>query len=260
MYVCYTVVVSNDTLFEVIMLNCKEKAEAYAALENCALFASLNEKERRLLLQADAVLRVYTRGDVIFRAQDPAPQQLCVLVRGRIRVYRERQGDDILLNELCAPGLFGVASLSDDAQTVPTTVRACETVRLLLLPRKALAACIRDNGTFALAYVQFLSGRIRFLNDRIAAFTAGSAAQRLGSYLCAVLSPGQTRVFSRSMLARQLAMGRASLYRALDVLVAQGAIETEGKNIRLLNQRRCLAPAQAEESNAVPDSGAEKKG
>ena len=78
---------------------------------------------------------------------------------------------------------------------------------------------------------------------------AVEAAQRLGAYLCMLLQDGtKSASLSCSRLAKQLDMGRASLYRALDSLAACGAIERNGKQIRLLDPAKCMDPPREAES------------
>ena len=85
---------------------------------------------------------------------------------------------------------------------------------------------LSDYPVIAVNYISFLSDRIRFLNRRIDAFSAGSAVQKLYEYL-AEMTDGEKSVtlsFGMAELARRLKMGRSSLYRSLEVLQENGLV------------------------------------
>ena len=85
-------------------------------------------------------------------------------------------------------------------------------------------------------YVRFLSDRIRFLNRRVSTLTAGDTDGKLWRYLMAHKDEEGVVILSGGMseLADRLDMGRSSLYRCLDALIAAGRICREGKKITIL--------------------------
>lgn len=228
----------------------QQLSAARKALCGCPLFEALGAQEKEaLLLRGDTALCSYVRGESIFSAGQTEKSCLYLLLQGRVQIFRQKAEQSVLLNELSAGAVFGAASLFCEAHPYPTGVVARQETTLLCICGAAIEALVRENGAFALSYVRFLSGRVRFLNNRIAAFTAGSAAQRLGAYLCILLPDGtKSASLSCSRLAKQLDMGRASLYRALDSLAACGAIERNGKQIRLLDPAKCMDPPREAES------------
>ena len=84
---------------------------------------------------------------------------------------------------------------------------------------------------FLYHYLDFLSGRIRFLNRKIGYLTAGSAERRLALYLASFQKQELVLKDSISSLSELLDIGRASLYRAFDALEEQGLIRREGRSI-----------------------------
>ena len=88
-------------------------------------------------------------------------------------------------------------------------------------------------------YVRFLSDRIRFLNSKIATFTADSAKSKLMRYLVSQAelqnNPEGNVVLpvSCQKLAESLNIGRASLYRAFEQLENDGLIRRSGKAVAL---------------------------
>ena len=94
----------------------------------------------------------------------------------------------------------------------------------------------------ALSYIAFLSGRIQFLNRKIDSFTTNSAEDAVWRWLTAhgdaegvvMVEGGLAR------LARELSIGRATLYRSLTQLEADGRIVKDGARIMIQEDWRTL--------------------
>ena len=82
-------------------------------------------------------------------------------------------------------------------------------------------------------YIRYLAGRVWFLNETISNLTAGTVEQRLAGFL--LERPASGIPSSMAGLARQLNVGRASLYRAMDALEAEGLIRRDGKTLTVLD-------------------------
>lgn len=175
-----------------------------------------------------------TRGSVIYT---PESFQRCLglVVEGRVQVSK-----GTLLMSVLEPGeLFGAAALFQDGGAYATTLTALTACRLLFLPQELVEELMARFPAVGRGYVRYLSGRIRFLSGKIDALTAGSAERKLARYLLARRT-GETAVLDcpAAALARRLGVSRASLYRALDLLTAEGAIRRAGRQIVILDQER----------------------
>ena len=204
------------------------KTEALAA---CSLFKGTDSAViEKLLADERTEWRGLSAGECLFCADSETQPKLTVLASGVLSVYRDR----VLLNEITAPGTVGAATLFGE-NTAKTTVIAKKRSQALVLTQEQVEELISADKSFALSYIRFLSDRIRFLNGRIASFTAGSAVEKLADYLVKNSPDGVCRI-SRTKLASELDMGRASLYRAIDALVEKNLIATDGKTISVLNK------------------------
>lgn len=214
------------------------------ALNKCSLFKNTSEKLKKQILDDDrTVWQTIETGQCIFIENSGAEQKLCILADGVLTVFREHNGNRVLLNEIKAPGIVGAASLFGESSFYQTTVKAKKRCQVLLLQQSQMNELIKSDGEFAMNYIRFLSDRIRFLNKRIASFTSGSAVSRLSVYLANRQIDGKCEI-SRARLATELDIGRASLYRALDTLTQQGIIETDGKVIIILDEERLISFGQ----------------
>ena len=159
-------------------------------------------------------------------------RSLGVVLDGRVQV----QKDQLLLSTLTAGDVFGAAALFSDKNDYPTTLTALTDCTLLLIPQEVIRLLLRKSPDFAEDYVQYLSGRIQFLSDRLDTLSAGTAEEKLGSYLLSAANSENTVTLSATQLSARIGVGRASLYRAFDSLEQAGIIAREGKTIRILSR------------------------
>lgn len=147
------------------------------------------------------------------------------------------------MSTLQSGSLFGAAALFNSQGEYVTQITAIEHSRILFLPQRLIKRMIEREPEIAENYIRYLSERILFLNRKIYFLTAGTAEQRLASFLLDNLSEGEYSEMPMPMhrLADALNMSRASLYRAFDLLIESGAVSKQGKlvcisNAELLNQ------------------------
>ena len=168
--------------------------------------------------------------------KDTACRCLAFILSGRARVTTE---DGRVIRELKAGQVFGPASLFGGEEPCRTVVTArCEST-VVLFSEELVAELIRSDPDFAMAYVRFLSGRIRFLNRRIQLLTSGESRETLLSYLLREADrQGETFRLPVSLteLAQMLDMGRSSLYRSFDELEADGFLTRRGREITIYQQ------------------------
>jgi CRP-like cAMP-binding protein len=107
----------------------------------------------------------------------------------------------------------------------------------LFIPQDAIEELFSKSMLAVKNYIAFLAGRVQFLNRKIEGFTLDGATQRLAMYLIDHSdTDGKVALpFGMNKLAAQLSIGRASLYRAEQILVQKGLIERSGRMIHILS-------------------------
>lgn len=155
---------------------------------------------------------------------------LGVVLRGRVQVRRE----SLLMATLSPGDVFGAAALFTGGGDYPVTLTALTRCETLLIPEESVRRLLRECGPFAEDYAAYLSGRIRFLSQRLDAVSNPSAEGKLARCLLAV--DGDSLTLPAAALCRRLGVGRATLYRAFETLEDAGAIAREGKTIRILRR------------------------
>ena len=214
--------VSNETEMQDIM-------QSISFLqEQVPLFRSVSEETVKLLLAAEGSRKIrYEKGEYLCRSGQPL-DGLLVVLSGRAEV---RKGN-LLLRELAAGDMTGVSALFSGDTRMETDILARTRTAVLFFPRAAVRTALRSDPQFADNYVFFLSGRIRFLNGIISRFSGPDATGRLARYLLEKSRKnGGSFAFRAVRAADELGMSRASLYRALDVLLKNGCIEKTDRQI-----------------------------
>lgn len=204
--------------------------EQIELLSRCFLFADLPAEELPMVT-ADLAAERYPAGAVIYSRRS-FRRAMGVVLSGRLAAVK---GKELLLNTLGPGDCFGVAALFCPAEDYVTTVRAKEAATLVFLDHDWLVGLFQRYPQTAVAYIAFLSQRIRFLNRKIDSFTAPTAQEAVFRHLLEIAQDGRAQVSGGySQLARTLNVGRASLYRALDALEEEGRIRRDGKTVYLL--------------------------
>ncbi|MBQ8358255.1 MAG: Crp/Fnr family transcriptional regulator [Clostridia bacterium] len=168
------------------------------------------------------------------------PRCLGVLLEGKAEIRSADSEKTVILRELNAPGVFGAASLFCEEDDPMSQIEAKVPCTVLFLGIEAVQTLLVWDGAFRNAYLGFLAKRVRFLNQKIRCFTAGSAERRLALWLTSEEGRTVTVNTTLTALAETLDIGRASLYRALDKLEAEGLIRHEGRKITVLSQEDIL--------------------
>ena len=197
----------------------------------------------RILAVSDCTVGEYSKTDIVF-SKTSFTRSLGIVLGGKLRVIKENADKrPIVMSTLQSGSMFGAAALFNSQGEYVTQITAIEHSRILFLPQRLIKRMIEREPEIAENYMRYLSERILFLNRKIYFLTAGTAEQRLASFLLDNLSEGEYSEMPMPMhrLADALNMSRASLYRAFDLLIESGAVSKQGKlvcisNAELLNQ------------------------
>ena len=174
-----------------------------------------------------AALLDFSTGQVIY---DPTHFRRClgILLEGQLQVTKGS-----LAVSLLEPGdVFGAAALYSDAPEFATTITARKDSRCLLLPQALVDDLLAKDARFREVYLRYLTGRIHFLSSRLQSLAQPGAEGKLARYLLSSHREGQVTC-SATELAKRLGLGRASLYRAFEVLEQGGFIQRSGKTITI---------------------------
>ena len=213
-------------------------------LKNCPLFHGVgDELLRKLILMQGWKQKKFTAGETICQENHEAIGVVC---NGSVHVVKRAADErDVIMRALLPSQIFGVATLFYYEGELSRIV-AVKDCSILFLSKKLMEELFRLEPKIVTNYISFLSGRIHFLNRKIEGFTGYGTKSRLALYFRdnAVFDGDREEVrlsSSLTELAAVLNVGRASLYRALDAMEADGLIKREGKKIILLDKEKLIS-------------------
>lgn len=206
-------------------------------LETSFLFRGIEEKELTDLLSHNSPeLLQYKRGELIYSSESIRPL-VGFVISGECEVIRERSdGSTVLLNCLSAGESFGILSVFSDEE-FPTRVLASRGCEIAFFTDEQIGYFISASGVINMNLITFMAGRIAFLNKRIATFSGSRATDRLAAYLLIEMAKygKDSFPFSYVKCGEEINAGRASVYRAVASLEAEGLINVTDKKVQILD-------------------------
>lgn len=188
---------------------------------DCFLFSGLSETEISTAIANLKPPVTALKGEELYRTG-----LIGIILSGSAKVCRTGDtGNAVTVRSMSAGEVFGVASVFGEWKQGKSSVIAKTDCVCLYASEDDLKNIFGQFPAVAVNYISFLSDRIRFLNRRIDAFSAGSAVQKLYEYLVSQSVNGVVALdFGLAELSRRLKMGRSSLYRSLEVLEQSGLV------------------------------------
>ena len=210
------------------------------ALQQHPLFLQCESQSlSQILLQTDCFVQKIPCGEEICSPDHTPQKAVGMLLAGKASVTTPNHAKSVLLRYLNPGDLFGIANLFTKSPSV-SVIRAATECKVFYLTESAIRTLLENDHAFLYRYLEFLSGRICFLNQKIGYLTAGGTERRLALYLASLGENPITLPLSISSLSELLDVGRASLYRAFDRLTADGYLRKEGRVFYLSDPRKML--------------------
>lgn len=220
---------------------CDWSEDELALLEHTFLFQGISgDALRPLLAQSGACRRQVRKGEVIY-SPTQYERSIGILLSGSVQVTKvSGEGPPLVISVLRQGELFGAAALFNDEEAYATTLTARSDCTLLMLTQEQVSALLAADPLLAANYIRYLSGRIRFLGNKIDSLIAGSGERKLAHFLLTHMDDAGAVALPCSLteLAERLHMGRASLYRALDRMTEEGTLTRRGRQIVLRHPER----------------------
>lgn len=197
------------------------------------LFRNLDSESIDTLLSHVTIEeKCYQKGDVIY-SPDDFERKIGFVYCGECLVGRMTGGTLVPLNTVKAEESFGIVTVFSARDEFPTLVKAKTACTVLFFTASDIRSLISENSLLALNVIEFLTRKINFLNDKIAAFSGGSVEEKLAGYILGLQKKYNSLEFdfNKKKGSEAINCGRASLYRAIDALEATGYLSFENKKI-----------------------------
>ena len=176
--------------------------------------------------------RNYQKGEALYTPTN-FEKKIGFIFSGECVVGRQTSTSVIPLNLLKAYDSFGILTCFSKHDEFPTVITAKTATTVLFVMADDLKLLLAQNSTVSLNLISFLTQKINFLNEKIAAFSGGSIEEKLASYILSLKKKHDSLEFefNKKKSAEALNCGRASLYRAIDALCSAGLITLADKKI-----------------------------
>lgn len=214
------------------------------ALCESKLFMGISRKSIESLLDSqEKKVEVFKKGDVIY-SQKNFESKIGFIIRGAVNVIKP--ATNVTVNTLGKGEFFGAATLYSQRDTYVADIVAATETKVLFIDKETIGVLMLREQTMSINFITYLTDKLYYLNEKIDAFTGGTAENRLAKYLLESFGGYKTMQLKTpyTKLAVSLNIGRASLYRAFDTFIDGAIIEKDGKFIRLLNEEELRKYAQ----------------
>lgn len=209
-----------------------------ALLQHTALFGGMAPAALERIAEK-ASRRLYARGDVIFREDDPG-DSLCVVVTGLVKVYRTSiDGDEMVLVTLGPSTVFGELPMVDGGLR-SASAAAVEATTVLMLSRASLLEALRESPELVDRLLRSLGSMVRRLTDQTADLVFLDLHGRVAKLLLTLAEErgsGETdgRALDLGMtqtdLANMVGGSRQSVNQVLRSFERLGYLELDGRRI-----------------------------
>lgn len=198
---------------------------------SCFIFNGLSENENNDLFSLLDSPITLPKGCELYRNG-----MLGIILEGTATVKRLNDvGDSITIRTISKDELFGSASVFGCWKDGMSSIIANTKCTVLYISETKFSEIIKLHPQISLNYIAFLSDKIRFLNQKLDAFTAKTTEEKLYEYLLSQSdNDGYVNLsFGMAELARRLNVGRTSIYRDISTLESKNLIQRNGNNFKI---------------------------
>ena len=209
------------------------------------LFNDLSPDELRDVA-AGSTLRRMTRGENVFRAGDPC-NEFYVIVTGQVKLFMlAPDGREKVVELMGAGQSFGEAIMFTDRPYFLNSQALSDSLLLSVSKQAVIAGIMRDH-RFALRMLGGMSRRMHGLVRDVETHALHSGRQRVIRYLLRdqIVGKAETAALrtvslpaSKATISSRLSLTPEYFSRVLHELEAEGLIEIDGRDIRILDARR----------------------
>lgn len=208
----------------------EHEKKAVKVLCTAAPFAALSPARIQSLITGDDVqLKEFSSGQQIFPCRSLS-DCIGVLISGECR--------SMLGKKIVSVGhegeIFGLAELYSSQSNTSLKAEAAQVCRVLFISHHAVDMLIEDSSDFARSYIAMLSESVIKSQAQAKTLASGSAERALSEYLLSRPRNAKGEVSlpqDMSKLAKQLELGKNSLFKAIDSLNFSGAISFSGNTL-----------------------------
>ncbi len=180
----------------------------------------------------------FKKGEIIF-SDSNFNNAIGFIIKGSA-VAVSNNHNETFLKTFSANMCFGAAAVFGGNNTYVSTITAKSDCDILFITENELQSIFKKFPQTAINYITFLSDKVRFLNNKLCVISCISAEDTVLTYLSSVKDENGYAQIPKNMtlFARMLGLSRASLYRALDILMQNGNILKENNKYKVIKNEK----------------------
>ena len=209
----------------------------FALLKDSFLFKNIEEgRLKELISQNQPSVESFKRGELVYSSMTNR-RLVGFILSGGCEVRRGRsEATPILLNTLSKGDSFGILSVFSD-EAFPTEIYAAKSCEVIFFTDQQIRSFMAVSPEITANLVTFMADRIAFLNKKIATFSGSRTTDKLAALLLSEMEQlGCTEfAFNYVKASEEISAGRASVYRAVASLEADGLISVTDKKVLIID-------------------------
>ncbi|MPQ48913.1 helix-turn-helix domain-containing protein [Marinifilum sp. N1E240] len=216
----------------------------YQQLSQSPVFRGINPEELEILLNnAQYQIKKYTKGDMVAFREDRC-ENLMIVLQGSVKgEMLDPSGKSIKIEDIMAPYPIASAFLFGQRNQFPVNVTANDNVEIFSLAKASVVDLFQDNKTFLINYLNLISNRSQFLANKLMFLNFKTIKGKLANYILKLAAPDKTEITlpkSQSEMAQFFGVTRPSFARSLKEMEQEGLIETNRRDIKILNKQKLI--------------------
>ena len=196
---------------------------------------------QNLFKQIHYQLKTYQKNDLITIGGEIC-DRLLIIQKGSVKAeMTDYSGKIIKIEDMTAPWPLATAFLFGKENRFPVTVSATSDVEMISVPKPEFVKLLQLNTLILNNYLNTISTRAQFLSQKLKFLSFKTIKQKIAHFLLEKAGDRLQTVEiqqSQGQLAEMFGVTRPSLARTLGEMCAEGLIETDRRNIKILDKSR----------------------
>jgi CRP-like cAMP-binding protein len=222
-----------------------DQSELRRHLQVVPLFSVLSDDEHARLAMGCRLCR-FSRGDMVARMGDPC-ESFFVVIIGQVKLSVSSPSGQEKVIEIVGPGHSFAEAMMFLEKPYILNVQALGDTLLMSISKEAVFSEIEQDPRFALRMLAGISRRLHGLVQDVGGYALRSGAQRLIGYLLRDVEGGDyapgtvitvSLPVSKATIASRLSLTPEYFSRVLHELEADGLIEIDKREIRIVDIQR----------------------
>lgn len=193
-------------------------------------------------LSKNRKIKKYDKKETIFREDDYA-NNLYFIIKGKVKCVKTDYFGKDFLNDMYGKGEFiGYMTLFENG-IYHETATAMEPTEVAVIPKQDFLTLVQKNRDVAATFIKMLSNNVVEKEKRLLQVAYAPLRERLAEAILDLKEKGhfndnttQTMEISRLDLANIVGTAKESLIRTLTELKKEGLLDTNGQEIKILNE------------------------